>query len=53
MINTTYQIVGKRTTKLQQKDLVHKDDADGDMKSEITEKAKSVYFDPDLERMEQ
>ena len=53
LINTTYQMVGKRTTKLQQMDLVHKDDTDGDMKSEITEKAKSVYFDPDLEGVEQ
>jgi hypothetical protein len=52
LINTTYQMVGKRTTKLQQMDLVHKDDVDGDMKSEITEKAKSVYFDPDLEEMQ-
>lgn len=48
LINTTYQMVGKRTTKLQQMDLVHKDDADGDMKSEITDKAKSVYFDSEL-----
>jgi len=39
-------MVGKRTTKLQQMDLVHKDYADGDMKSEITDRAKSVYFDP-------
>jgi predicted transcriptional regulator len=52
LINTTYQMVGKRTTKLQQMDLVHKDDAEGDMKSEITEKARSVYFDPNLESLE-
>jgi hypothetical protein len=45
LINTTYQLVGKRTTKLQQMDLVHKDDSEGDMKSEITDKAKSIYFD--------
>ena len=45
LINTTYQLVGKRTTKLQQMDLVHKDDREGDMKSEITDKARTIYFD--------
>lgn len=45
LINTTYQLVGKRTTKLQQMDLVHKDDREGDMRSEITDKARTIYFD--------
>lgn len=45
LINTTYQLVGKRTTKLQQMNLVHKDDFEGHMKSQITDKAKTIYFD--------
>jgi hypothetical protein len=45
LINTTYQLVGKRTTKLQQMDLVDKSEIDGDMRSEITDKAKATYFD--------
>jgi len=49
LINTTYQLVGKRTTKLQQMNLIHKDDSEGDMKSEITPMARSVYFDTETE----
>lgn len=45
LINTTYQLVGKRTTKLQQMDLVDKSEVDGDMRNSITDKAKSTYFD--------
>lgn len=45
LINTTYQLVGKRTTKLQQMQLVDKSEIDGDMRNSITDKAKSTYFD--------
>jgi hypothetical protein len=45
LINTTYQLVGKRTTKLQQMNLVDKSEIDGDMRNSITDRAKSIYFD--------
>jgi hypothetical protein len=45
LINTTYQLVGKRTTKLQQMNLVDKSEVDGDMRNSITDKAKSIHFD--------
>ncbi|WP_461210325.1 hypothetical protein [Desulfocurvus sp. DL9XJH121] len=44
LIDTTYQMVGKRTAKLQENDLVEKGQADGVMKSKITKRAKSIYF---------
>ncbi|HYP01152.1 MAG TPA: hypothetical protein VER76_13250, partial [Pyrinomonadaceae bacterium] len=44
LINTTYQLVGKRTTKLQQMELVDKNDVDGDVRNSITDKARSTYF---------
>lgn len=45
LIDVTYQLVGKRTSKLQQMGLVDKNEKDGTVKSSITDKAKSVYFD--------
>jgi hypothetical protein len=44
LINTTYQLVGKRTTKLQETGLVEKKEIDGDMRNSITDKAKNTYF---------
>jgi Mn-dependent DtxR family transcriptional regulator len=45
LIDVTYQLVGKRTSKLQQQGWVDKTEAEGAVKSSITDKAKSVYFD--------
>jgi DNA-binding MarR family transcriptional regulator len=45
LINSTYQLVGKRTTKLQQMGLVDKSEIEGDMRNSITDKARATYFD--------
>jgi hypothetical protein len=45
LIDVTYQLVGKRTSKLQEKGLVDKSrEHDNHMRSKITERAQSTYF---------
>ncbi len=46
LIDSTYQLVGKRTTKLHDVGLVQKqrDEKNGKMRSEITDRAKRTYF---------
>lgn len=44
LVDATYQLVGKRTSKLQDQDLVHKGSVDGHRKSQISQKAKDIYF---------
>ncbi len=46
LLDVTYQLVGKRTSKLQELNLVEKTAVKGDrhIKSEITERAKNTYF---------
>lgn len=44
LIDVTYQLVGKRTTKLQEMGLVTKNEIEGHMKSMITTKAEGLYF---------
>ena len=46
LIDVTYQLVGKRTSKLQDIGLVTKerDSPDNIMRSEITKRAKEIYF---------
>lgn len=45
LIDETYQLVGRRTSKLKDMGLVDKDkDSNGKMKSRITDRAESVYF---------
>lgn len=46
LIDETYQLVGRRTSKLKDMGLVDKvRDTDGKMKSRITDRAESVYFE--------
>lgn len=47
LIDTTHQMVGKRTSKLQDLGLINKerDDLDGKMRSQITERCETTYFD--------
>ncbi len=45
LIDTTYQMVGRRTGKLLDMGLVDKQDLDGAKRSSITSKAKYVYFE--------
>ena len=47
LLDETYQLVGRRTSKLKEMGLVEKerDSADGRMKSRITDRAESVYFE--------
>jgi len=47
LIDTTHQMVGKRTSKLQEMGLVKKerDDNDGRMRSELTDICKETYFE--------
>lgn len=47
LIDTTHQLVGRRTSKLQEIGLVKKvrDEGDGHMRSEITDRAEKTYFD--------
>lgn len=44
LVDVTYQLVGKRTTKLQQMGLVNKSEIDGANKSMISDKARTLYF---------
>lgn len=46
LIDTTHQMVGRRTSKLKEMGLINKerDDFDGRMKNEITERCKQTYF---------
>ncbi|QDV27374.1 MarR family transcriptional regulator [Aureliella helgolandensis] len=44
LIDTSYQLVGRRTSRLQDQDLVRKDVVDGHRKSIITNKARDIYF---------
>lgn len=46
MIDTTYQLVGRRTSKLQESGLIDKerDEKDRRMKSSITQMAEEIYF---------
>jgi DNA-binding transcriptional ArsR family regulator len=44
LLDTTYQLVGKRTEKLRDMGLVDKERIDGFPKSEITDRAESIYF---------
>ena len=47
LIDVTYQLVGRRTSKLNDIGLVEKerDDSDRKMRSKITERAKGNYFE--------
>lgn len=47
LIDTTHQLVGRRTSKLQDMGLIVKDrdENDGRMKSEITERCEATYFE--------
>jgi DNA-binding transcriptional ArsR family regulator len=46
LIDTTHQMVGRRTSKLQEMGLVRKErDDDGRMRSELTERCEKTYFD--------
>ncbi len=45
-MDVTYQLVGKRTAKLQETGLVEKEQEGTVMKSWITQKAKDIYFEP-------
>ncbi|MEC8663939.1 MAG: transcriptional regulator [Pseudomonadota bacterium] len=44
LIDTTYQMVGKRTDKLQDMGLVNKDKSSGSTKNKLTDRAEDVYF---------
>jgi predicted transcriptional regulator len=44
LVDTTYQLVGHRTSKLHQMGLVHKTTKDGANRSTITDKARQRYF---------
>ena len=46
LIDTTHQMVGKRTSKLQEMGLVNKerDISDGNMKSELSDRCMTIYF---------
>lgn len=44
LIDTTYQMVGKRTDKLQDSSLVQKEYLDGAMRNTITDRAREIYF---------
>ena len=47
LIDTTHQLVGRRTSKLQDMGLIDKDrdDEDGRMKSELTDRCEATYFE--------
>ena len=47
LIDTTHQLVGRRTSKLRDLGLVDKEEdiADGKMKSELTARCEETYFD--------
>jgi hypothetical protein len=44
LVDVTYQLVGHRTSKLQESGLVHKSSSDGASRSSITDKARERYF---------
>jgi len=44
LVDVTYQLVGHRTSKLQESGLVHKSSKDGSPRSRITDKARERYF---------
>lgn len=44
LIDKSYQLIGKRTTKLRELGYVAKRNNNGHMKNEITERARSIYF---------
>lgn len=44
LLDLTYQLVGKRTTKLQQMGLVDKHEVENSVRSSITSKANEIYF---------
>lgn len=44
LINATYQLVGQRTSKLQESGLVYKSPMDGANRSQITNRARERYF---------
>jgi DNA-binding MarR family transcriptional regulator len=44
LLDLTYQLVGKRTTKLQQMGLVNKYDVENSVRSKITSKTNEIYF---------
>lgn len=44
LLDLTYQLVGKRTTKLQEMGLINKEEKNSVVKSTITEKARKLYF---------
>jgi DNA-binding MarR family transcriptional regulator len=47
LIDTTHQMVGKRTSKLQEMGLINKerDAEDGKMRSELTDRCEETYFE--------
>lgn len=44
LIDCSYQLVGRRTSRLQDQDLVRKQNVDGHRQSKITKKARDIYF---------
>lgn len=44
LVDVTYQLVGHRTSKLQESGLVQKSSSDGTPRSRITDKARERYF---------
>src|SRR5690606_26651880 len=44
LVDATYQLVGKRTSKLNEKGLVEKSREDGIVKSKITRRGRDLYF---------
>lgn len=44
LIDCSYQLVGRRTSRLQDQDLVRKEIVDGHRQSKITQKARDIYF---------
>lgn len=53
LIDATHQMVGRRTSKLRDRALVDKRQADdGAMKSQITEEARNIYFGEEVESVE-
>lgn len=47
LIDRSYQLVGRRTSKLQDQDLVQKEVVDGHKKSKVTQNARDIYFGAD------
>lgn len=53
LMDVTYQLVGKRTDKLREMDLVSKERIEGASKSVITPRAVSIYFGPEKKEEKQ